>query len=149
MANLPLMLEKGIRVGLGTDGCASNNSLDMFREMDICAKVQKLHTLDPVAVPADRILALATTNGALISGFPGHNAILAPGNLADLIMLDLVQPHLSPFYTTDLLVYAARGADVRTVIINGQLVLNEGKLLTIDLEKVLGRVRSLATTVMK
>ncbi len=149
MANLPLMLEKGVRVGLGTDGCASNNSLDMFREMDICAKLQKLHTLDPVAVPADRILELATTQGALISGFTNHSAMLAPGNPADLIMLDLVQPHFSPFYTSDLLVYAASGADVRTVIINGQIVLQNGKLLTIDLGEVLSRVRTLATAVLE
>jgi 5-methylthioadenosine/S-adenosylhomocysteine deaminase len=147
MANLPLMLAKGIRVGLGTDGCASNNSLDMFREMDICAKVQKLHNLDPVAVPANRILEIATTKGALISGFPGHDAILAPGNPADLIMLDIGRPHLTPLYSSDLLVYAASGADVRTVIIDGQLVLNKGKLLTIDLKEVLGRVRSLAKSV--
>jgi len=141
------MLAKGIRVGLGTDGCASNNSLDMFREMDVCAKVQKLHELDPVAVPAAKILESATTKGALISGFPGHDAILAPGNSADLIMLDIGRPHLTPLYSSDLLVYAASGADVCTVIIDGQLVLNKGKLLTIDIEEVLGRVRSLAKSV--
>lgn len=144
MADLPGMLEKGINVGLGTDGCASNNSLDMFREMDICAKMQKLHSLDPVAVPATEVLKMATTVGADISGFPGHTATLTPGNPADLILIDLQQPHLQPFYNPDLLVYAASGADVQTVVINGRLVMEEGALLTIDIKNVLDRVRSLA-----
>ena len=144
MANLPMMLDKGIKVGLGTDGCASNNCLDMFREMDICTKVQKVHNLDPVAVPATEVLKMATTVGADISGFSGHTATLAPGNPADLILLDLQQPHLQPFYNPDLLIYAASGADVQTVVINGRPVLEEGALLTIDIENVLDRVRSLA-----
>ena len=149
MVSLPLMLEKGVRVGLGTDGCASNNSLDMFREMDICAKVQKLHTLDPVAIPANKVLALATTEGALISAFPGHSAMLAAGEPADLIMLDLAQPHFSPFYTSDLLVYAASGADVRTVIINGRIILEQGRLLSIDIDETLHQVRTMACALQK
>ncbi len=144
MADLPRMLEMNIRVGLGTDGCASNNSLDMFREMDTCAKVQKLHRLDPVAVPATEVLQMATINGAAISGFPGHTGTLAPGSPADLILIDLAQPHLQPFYNADLLVYAASGADVRTVIIDGRIVMEENRLLTIDLDEVLQQVRSLA-----
>jgi 5-methylthioadenosine/S-adenosylhomocysteine deaminase len=143
MAHLPMMLEKKIKVGLGTDGCASNNSLDMFREMDICAKLQKLHSLDPTAVPASVVLKMATTVGADITGFPGHTATLAPGKPADLILLDLQQPHLQPLYSPDLLVYAASGSDVQTVIINGRIVLEEGSLLTIDIKNVLDRVRSL------
>ena len=149
MANLPLMLEKGVRVGLGTDGCASNNGLDMFREMDICAKIQKLKTLDPVATPANKVLDLATTKGALISGFPGHSATLAPGKPADLIMLDLVQPHLTPLYTADLLVYAASGADVRTVIINGRIILEQGRLLSINIDETLEQVRTMACAVLQ
>ncbi len=147
MADLPLMLAKGVRVGLGTDGCASNNSLDMFREMDVSAKVQKLHKLDPVAVPAKTILAMATTDGASISGFPGHAGVLAAGRPADIILLDVQQPHLAPFYTPDLLVYAASGADVRTVIINGRPVLEQGRLLSININKTLDRVRTMAIAV--
>ncbi len=147
MADLPLMLAKGVRVGLGTDGCASNNSLDMFREMDVCAKVQKLHKLDPVAVPAKKILAMATTDGAFLSGFPGHTGVLAAGQPADIILLDLQQPHLTPFHTSDLLVYAAGGSDVRTVIINGRLVLEQGRLLTINIKETLNRVRAMAIAV--
>ena len=144
MADLPLMLETGVRVGLGTDGAASNNSLDMFREMDTCAKVQKLHRLDPVAVAATEILKMATVTGAAISGFRNHTATLAAGSPADLILIDLAQPHLQPLYNADLLVYAASGADVRTVIIDGRMVLEEGRLLTLDMDEILNQVRSAA-----
>lgn len=143
MADLPQIRDRGVLVGLGTDGCASNNSLDMFREMDICAKIQKVHHLDPVAVSATEVLAMATRHGATIASFPGHTGTLAPGNPADLILIDINQPHLQPFYTPDLLVYAASGADVRTVVIDGQIVLEEGRLLTIDLDEVLTHIRTL------
>ncbi len=146
MADLPAMLAHGIRVGLGTDGCASNNSLDMFREMDVCAKVQKLHTLDPVAVPAKKILAMATSGGASISEFPGHTGLIEPGRRADIILLDMRQPHLTPLPSPELLVYAASGADVRTVIIDGRIVLEQGKLLTMDINEILDRVRCMAIT---
>ncbi len=147
MADLPAMLAHEVSAGLGTDGCASNNSLDMFREMDVCAKVQKLHKLDPVAIPAKTILAMATTDGASISGFPGHAGVLLPGQPADIILIDLQQSHLTPLYTPDLLVYAASGADVRTVIIDGRLVLEQGGLLTININKTLDRVRTMALAV--
>ncbi len=147
MADLPAMLAHGVRAGLGTDGCASNNSLDMFREMNVCAKVQKLHKLDPVAVPAKTILAMATTDGASISGFPGHAGVLLPGQPADIILIDLQQPHLTPLYTPDLLIYAASGADVRTVIIDGRLVLEQGRLRIININKTLDRVRTMALAV--
>jgi len=144
MADLPAMLAHGIRVGLGTDGCASNNSLDMFQEVDVCAKVQKLHTLDPVAVPAKKILAMATSGGASISEFPGHTGLIEPGRPADIILLDMRQPHLTPLRSPELLVYAASGADVRTVIIDGRIVLEQGKLLTMDINEILDRVRCMA-----
>lgn len=143
IADLPQMLDTNIAVGLGTDGCASNNSLDMFREMDICAKIQKLHSLNPVAVPAREVLKMATVTGAAISGFDSRHGTLTAGAPADLIMIDLQQPHLQPFYNPDLLVYAANGADVRTVLIDGRIVLEKGKLQTIDLEETLKKIRSL------
>jgi len=147
MAHLPRMLAAGITVGLGTDGPASNNSLDMFREMDLCAKLQKLHLPDPVAVPARTILDMATRAGVRIaarSDFPG---IIAPNRPADLIMLDISQPHLQPFFSPDLLVYAATGADVRTVIIDGRIVVREGTLQTMDLDTIMAGVRALAREV--
>ncbi len=146
IADIPAMRRHGIRVGLGTDGAASNNGLDMFREMDLCAKVQKLHDLDPVAVPARQVLAMATDSHPL-PGLPRGLGRLAPGCPADLVLVDLDQPRLQPFHGPDLLVYAASGGDVHTVLIDGQLVVEDRKLLTIDLEETMARVRELARQV--
>ncbi len=147
MAPLAAMLERSITVGLGTDGAASNNGLDLFREMDICAKVQKIKTMDPVAVRAGDVLRLATGGGAAVLGFEDRLGALREGSLADLILVDLDRPHLQPFYGPDLLVYAAGGADVRSVIINGKLVMHNRQLLTIDLDETMVRVRDLARSV--
>ncbi|NIA05486.1 MAG: amidohydrolase family protein [Proteobacteria bacterium] len=147
MAPLAAMLERSITVGLGTDGAASNNGLDLFREMDICAKVQKIKTMDPVAVRAGDVLRLVTRDGAAVLGFAERLGALRAGSLADLVLVDLDRPHLQPFYGPDLLVYAAGGADVRSVIINGKLVMHNRQLLTIDLDETMARVRDLARSV--
>jgi 5-methylthioadenosine/S-adenosylhomocysteine deaminase len=112
IAPLKKMLAAGISVGLGTDGCASNNTLDLFSEMDLCAKLHKVKDLDPTALPAKAVLEMATIGGASVLGLAGDIGSLSPGKKADIILLDLMQPHLQPFYHPDLLVYAASGADV-------------------------------------
>ncbi len=136
----------GIPVGLGTDGSASNNSLDLFREMDILAKSQKAKTLEATAMPAHAVLTAATVNNAQILGLPQLGKI-APGYKADLILIDIQQPHLRPFYNKDLLVYSANGADVDTVIINGRIVLQERELLSFDMAKCMEKVRNLAAQI--
>ena len=141
---LETMLSKGIPVGLGTDGPASNNGLDMFREMDICAKIQKIRFLDPVAVPAQEILAMATGGGAAVLGMEDSIGSLAAGMKADIILVDPAKPHLQPMNGPDLLVYAAGGGDVQTVLINGKLVMLDRRLQTFDLEETLYQVRLLA-----
>jgi len=138
------MLKKGIMVGLGTDSCASNNSLDMFREMDICAKLQKVSDLDPVAVPASDILKAATENGAALLGYPGRLGKITPGYLADLIMIDLNTPHLRPFHHPETLVYSPAGAAVDTSIINGKIVMQGRKLLLMDLDETMDKVKKIA-----
>ncbi len=139
-------LEKlNIPVGLGTDGSASNNSLDLFREMDILSKGQKMCTLEATAMSAQNALASATEVNARILGFSRLGKI-APDYMADLILLDLNQPHLQPCYNGDLLVYSANGADVTDVIINGDVVLRERKFLSFDLKETMQQVRRLATT---
>jgi len=143
MAPLADMLDKGVVVGLGTDSAASNNGLDLFREMDICAKVQKVRAMDPVAVQASNVLQMATSSGAEVLGFPEVGS-LREGGIADLILIDIDQPHLQPFYGPDLLVYAAGGADVRTVIINGAFVVQDRQVLNVDLEETMAGVRKLA-----
>jgi 5-methylthioadenosine/S-adenosylhomocysteine deaminase len=144
IAPLETMLNKGIPVGLGTDGAAGNNSLDMFREMDICAKIQKIRFLDPVAVPAAEVLAMATTGGASVLGMETSIGSLTAGKKADIILINLDTPHLQPMQGTDLLVYAAGGADVQTVFINGQLIMQDRKLLSFDLAGTMHQVRLLA-----
>ncbi len=143
-APLLALLARQIRVGLGTDGAASNNSLDMFREMDLTAKLQKVNDCDPVAVPASRILEMATWSGAAALGLGAGHGLLAPGLPADLILIDLQQPHLQPFYNPNLLVYSGGATDVRTVVVNGQMVVHNRKILTIDLQDTMHQVRRLA-----
>jgi 5-methylthioadenosine/S-adenosylhomocysteine deaminase len=121
----------------------------MFREMDICAKLQKLPSLDPVAVPAVDILQMATTSGASLLASNGNTGVLEPSAKADIILINIDSPHLQPMHSTDLLVYAASGADVRTVLINGQPVMRERKILSFDLEETMYQVRLLAERVKK
>ncbi|RJR41926.1 MAG: amidohydrolase [Deltaproteobacteria bacterium] len=144
------LLAKGVPVGLGTDGCASNNNLDMLQEMDTAAKLQKVHRLDPTALPATQALDLATRNGARILGLDKEVGALAPGMKADLVVIDLDQPHLTPIYDPySHLVYAATGADVQTVLVHGRVVVRDRRLLTFDLEETLARARELARSLQK
>jgi 5-methylthioadenosine/S-adenosylhomocysteine deaminase len=142
------LLARGVPVGLGTDGCASNNNLDMFQEMDTAAKLQKVRHLDPTALPASQTLALATWGSARILGLEQEVGALSPGLKADLIVIDLNQPHLTPLYDPySHLVYAAGGADVQTVMVHGQIVVQEKKLLAFDLEETLAKARELGRKV--
>ncbi|MBW2466404.1 MAG: amidohydrolase [Deltaproteobacteria bacterium] len=144
IAPLKKMIAAGISVGLGTDGCASNNSLDLFFEMDICAKLHKVKDLDPTALPARTVLEMATTGGAAALGLADEIGTLAVGRKADIILLDLMQPHLQPFYHPDLLVYAAGGGDVSDVIIDGKCIVQDRQILTFDIDETMAKVRELA-----
>jgi len=148
MAPLAEMLQAGVIVGLGTDGPASNNGLDMFREMDICAKVQKVRTLDPVGVRAGDILQMATAGGASVLGMEDGYGKIRAGSPADLILVDCRRPHLQPFYGPDILVYGAGGSDVDTVLVGGRIVVRNKQLLTIDLKETMDRVRALALDIV-
>jgi 5-methylthioadenosine/S-adenosylhomocysteine deaminase len=144
IAPLRALLAAGVPVGLGTDGAASNNRLDLFREMDLIAKLHKVRDLDPTALPAHQVLTMATMGGARAIGLASRIGSLEPGKAGDLIILDLQQPHLTPFYDADLLVYAASGGDVRTVIVGGEIVMRDRRLLTFDQAEVMARVNDLA-----
>ncbi len=143
IARVTDMLAQGITVGLGTDGCASNNSLDMFREMDMLAKLHKVAELDATALAARQTLNCATINNGLALGQPALGEI-AIGNKADVILVRLRAPHLTPFYNQDLLVYAARGSDVSSVIIDGKIIMRDRKLLTFDVEETIKKVKYFA-----
>jgi 5-methylthioadenosine/S-adenosylhomocysteine deaminase len=145
IAPVPRLLEMGVNVALGTDGCASNNDLDLFGEMDSCAKLHKVANLDPTVLPDETVLGMATRNGAAALGLAGLVGELSPGKLADCIVVDFRKPHLTPIYDpVSHLVYSARGSDVRHSIIHGRLVMEDRKLLTMDLEEVMENVRALA-----
>lgn len=144
IAPLKEMLAAGIPVGLGTDGCASNNRLDMFFEMDLCAKLHKVKNLDPTILPAEVVLKMATIGGAGVLGLEKDIGSLEPGKKADVVLIDCRQPHLQPFYSPDLLVYGATGADVVTVIIDGKILVRDRKILAFDVGQVMTRVRELA-----
>jgi 5-methylthioadenosine/S-adenosylhomocysteine deaminase len=145
IAPVPRMLELGITVGLGTDGCASNNDLDLFREMDTAAKLHKVHSLDPTVMDAHTVLEMATTGGARALGLEEDLGSIEPGKKADIVIVDLHQPHLSPLYNaTSHLVYAARASDVHTVIVDGKIVVEKRVLKTLSLEGIFSAVRSIA-----
>ena len=145
VAPVPQMLEKGIRVGLGTDGSASNNALDMFKEMDASAKLHKVMSLDPTVMNASSVLKVATSGGASVLGMGNLIGSIEVGKLADIIIMDMNQPHLTPLYNPySQLVYAARGADVKTSIVNGKIVMENRRLLTIDLENAINNVNRIA-----
>ena len=139
------LLKRGVPVGLGTDGCASNNNLDLMQEMDTAAKLQKVHCLDPTVLPATAALDLATTGSARVLGLEGQVGALVPGLKGDLVVLDLDQPHLTPIYDPySHLVYAATGADVQTVVVHGQVLVQDRQFLAFDLEETLAKARELA-----
>ncbi len=138
VAPVPDLLARGVTVGLGTDGCASNNNLDLFQEMDSAAKLHKVHRLDPTAMPSRTVLEMATLGGARVLGMEREIGSLEAGKKADVILLELNRPHLQPLYNpVSHLVYAATGADVRDVIIDGKMVMENRRLLTLDEEEIL------------
>jgi 5-methylthioadenosine/S-adenosylhomocysteine deaminase len=142
------MLEMGIRVGLGTDGCASNNNLDLFSEMDTAAKLQKIQNRDPTSLSAPTVLQMATTMGAEVLGLGDDVGSIETGKKADLVIIDLSQPHLRPLHNVEShLVYAAKSSDVRTVIINGEIVVEDRTLMTLSLEHILSAFEDISREV--
>lgn len=145
VAPVAKLLERGVPVGLGTDGCASNNNLDMLAEMDSVAKLHKVYRMDPTIMDAKTVVRLATRGGARVLGMEKQIGSLEPGKRADLIGLDLDKPHLTPMYNIySHLVYAASAADVTLNVINGRVVMRNRQLLTLDVERVMAEVRAIA-----
>ncbi len=127
----------GITVGLGTDGAASNNNLDMFEEMRTAALLHKVASEDPLTLPASEVILMATREGARALGLENETGMLKPGLKADLILVNLNRPHLCPRHNLIAhLVYAAQAHDVETVIIDGRIVMENRRILTIDEETV-------------
>jgi 5-methylthioadenosine/S-adenosylhomocysteine deaminase len=140
------MLSMGLCVGLGTDSNLSNNNLDMWEEMRTGALLQKLYHNDPSAIPCETILEMATIRSAQALGMKDLIGSLEPGKYADMILVDLNQPHLWPLFQgqhlrlVEQLVYSANAADVTHTIVGGKVLMADRKLLTLDLEEVRGIV---------
>jgi len=139
---VPAMLKKGMRVGLGTDGAASNNDLNLWEEIDTAAKLHKLVSGDPTVVTADQALALATIGGARALRLDDQIGSLEPGKLADLIVVGMNAPHQSPVYNLySHLVYATKAGDVSDVMVNGRWLMRRRRILTLNEPAVMNEVR--------
>jgi 5-methylthioadenosine/S-adenosylhomocysteine deaminase len=135
---VPKMLKKGVTVSLGTDSPCSNNSADMFEVMKTAAILHKGVTLDPTILPAEKILEMATIEGAKALSWRKEIGSIEVGKRADMIIINLKKPHLSPLYNeASHLVYAVKPFDVETVIINGRIVLENWKMQTLKVDKVM------------
>jgi len=147
---VPALIAAGVTVGLGTDGCASNNNHDMFREMDGAAKLHKVFQKDPAVMAAPQVLRMATLDGAVVLGREDEIGSLLPGKRADIIIVDIRKPHLTPMYNPfSHLVYAASGADVRTSIIDGKIVMKDRRILTMDVDAAMDAVAEIASSIRK
>lgn len=139
------LLAAGVPVGLGTDGAASNNDLDMFEEMDLAAKLQKLVRMDPRALPAEEVVAMATINGARALHMEKQIGSLEAGKKADIILIRTKLPHATPMYNVySQLVYALKASDVDTVIVGGKIVMEHRRMLTLDEPQILAKAREYA-----
>ena len=139
------MLEAGVNVGLGTDGAASNNDLNLWQEMRFAALIHKGVDTDPTLVSAGQALDMATRMGAAAVGLGDQVGVLKPGMKADMIQVSLDSPRFDPLYNViSHLVYVATGADVTTSIIDGNVVMENGEVLTIDVDRMRQAVSNLA-----
>lgn len=142
------MLEAGVRIGLGTDGAASNNDLDMWEEMRLAAFLQKVDQMNPEVLPAGTVLTMATRGGARAIGLGDTIGSLEVGKRADLIQVAFDDVHHVPtFDVVSHLVYVTDEQDVATVVVDGQLLMRDGQILTIDTARVAREARALAARI--
>ncbi len=142
---VPELLQAHIPLGLGTDGAASNNSLNMFDTMKFCALLHKQHRWDPQVITASTVFDMATIGGAHCLNYERTIGSLEIGKKADIIILDTHKPHLTPNHNfVSNLVYAAEGSDVCTTIVNGKILMLDHTFLTIDFDKTLEEAQACA-----
>ncbi|MBP5750683.1 MAG: amidohydrolase [Firmicutes bacterium] len=148
-APIPEALARGIRVALGTDGCASNNNLNMWEEMHLTAILHKGHTGDPTMVTPAQVLDMATLNGCLAMG-RFNSGVLAAGKAADIICVDLNALHMQPALDIPaLLVYSAQGSDVKMTMVDGKILYENGEFLTLDKELITKKFLNSCKTLLK
>ncbi len=143
------LTDLGITVGIGTDGPASNNNLDMFKEMKTAALLQKIRYMDPTVLPAQQVVEMATTDGAKALGLEKTVGSLEVGKKADIILIDFRKPHLTPIHDPYAnIVYSARGSDVDTVIVDGKLLMEGRKVKTLDEQEVMQKAQRTASNLL-
>ncbi len=139
---VPELLKAGANVSLGCDGAPCNNSHDMIREMKLAAVIQKGRLLDPLVMPAYAVLEMATVRGARAMGTESEVGTIEAGKKADLALIDLKKPHLTPYRDiVSNIIYSAMGSDVDSVMVNGRFLLRGGKALTLDEEGIIAEVQ--------
>jgi 5-methylthioadenosine/S-adenosylhomocysteine deaminase len=139
------LVGRGVCVGLGTDGCSSNNNLDLFTEMDMAAKLHKASSLDPTVMDAATVLRMATIDGARALGLDAITGSIETGKKADIIVIDTCKPHLTPMYhPASHLVYAVGGSDVCATVVAGRVLMKDRRLVHMDLEKIMADARRIA-----
>jgi 5-methylthioadenosine/S-adenosylhomocysteine deaminase len=150
IAPLPDLLRAGVRVGLGTDGPASNNDFNMWGEMQMAAKIHRGTSGDPLAVTAREVVSMATRGGADLLGLGSLVGTLENGKRADIILISLDQPHLIPMYDVySHLAYVVGREDVTTVIVDGHVVMKDRVLLSLDESEVLAQIRQIAKEISR
>jgi 5-methylthioadenosine/S-adenosylhomocysteine deaminase len=142
------MLAAGVRVGIGTDGAASNNDLDLWEEMRLASFLQKVEQMNPEVLPASTVLRMATSGGAAAIGMGDKIGSLEVGKRADLIQVGFDDVHHIPtFDVVSHLVYVTDEQDVETVIVDGKILMEERKMLTLDTETIAKEARELGTKI--
>jgi len=148
-ARIKDLMDLGVTVGIGTDGPASNNSLDMFESMKIAVLLQKHFYKDPTVMPAQMVLKMGTIDGARALGLEKTVGTLEAGKKADIILLDFMKPHLTPIHDPYAsIVYSAHGSDVDTVIVDGKVLMEKRKVKTLDEEEVMLKAQKTATDIL-
>lgn len=153
IAPIPELLKENICVALGTDGAVSNNSLDMFQEMKFAALLHKVNKFDTTTLPAQQVLDFATINGAKALGLEKQIGSIEVGKKADIIVLNINKPHFRPILSDNSivshLVYSATGSDVETVIVDGEVVMKNRELMTIDENEIIKKFQDVAQNLQR
>ncbi|CAI6039942.1 5-methylthioadenosine/S-adenosylhomocysteine deaminase [Paenibacillus sp. JJ-100] len=150
IAPVEAMMAEGITVGIGTDGAGSATTLDMFEEMKAACWLQKLDYEDPTRLPARKVLHMATRGSAELLDIQDDVGILAAGYKADVILVDLAKPHLQPIHDVEaLLAYGVNGSDVHTTIVDGQILMRDRTLLTMNEEEIYREVNARTKRIVK
>lgn len=149
-ARIPDLGKLGVTVGLGTDGPASNNTLDMLQNMKIAALLQKAQYRDPTVLPAKTIVEMATKSAAKALGLERILGSLEPGKRADIILIDFKKPHLTPLHNPYAsMVYSANGNDVQTVIVDGKVLMENRQVKTLDEEEIMEKAQEAALNLVR